>query len=118
VDFRAQGLAQLFATDVRNGVQCQAVVQLIVVHKVFPDAVDDQVYQLVLLVQEKGNGKVSDLLLRVFSRRDEVHCLEMSEAHVPTENVYVEELCRISTGARPWRVGKVPCRRISSSGSH
>jgi hypothetical protein len=95
VDFRAQGLAQLFATDVRNGVQCQAVVQLIVVHEVFPDAVDDQVYQLVLLVQEEGNGEVSDLLLRVFGRRDEVHCLEVSEADVPTENVYIEELADV-----------------------
>jgi hypothetical protein len=76
--------------------QCQAVVQFVVVHKVFSDAVDDKVYQLVLLVQEEGNGEVSDLLLRVFRGRDKIYCLKMSEAHIPTEYVYVEELWRLA----------------------
>lgn len=94
MDLGAQSLAQLLTTDVRNGMQCQAVVQLVVVHEVFSDAVDDEVYQLVLLMQEEGNGKVSDLLLRVFGGRDEIDCLEVSEAHVPAEYVYVKELWR------------------------
>jgi hypothetical protein len=72
--------------------QCQAVVELVVVHKIFPDAVDNKVYQLVLLVQEESDGEVSNLLLRVFGGRDKVHCLKMSETDIPAEDVYVQEL--------------------------
>ena len=52
VDLCTQCLSQLLATDVRDRVQRQAVVELIVVQQVLPDAVNDQVQQFVFFVEE------------------------------------------------------------------
>lgn len=46
----AQGLSQLLAADVGNRMQCQTVVELIVVQQVLSDTVDDQVEELVFFV--------------------------------------------------------------------
>lgn len=62
------------------------------VEEVFPYAVDNQVQQFVLFVEEQGHGKVSDLLLGVFIRGYEVDGFEMAEIDVPSEDVYVQEL--------------------------
>jgi hypothetical protein len=50
VDFGAQCFSQFLSTHVGNRMQRQAVVELIVVQQVLPDAVNDQVQQFVLLV--------------------------------------------------------------------
>jgi hypothetical protein len=49
----------------------------------------------VLLVQEQGDGEVSNLLLRVLGGRDEVDRFEMSEIDVPPENVDVQQLADV-----------------------
>jgi len=92
VDFGAKRLAQLLAADVRNGMQRQAVVELVVVQQVLADAVDHQMEELVLLVQEQRDGEVADLLLRVLGGRDEVHGLEVAKVDVPAEDVDVQQL--------------------------
>jgi hypothetical protein len=93
--FCTQRLSQLLAADIRNRVQRQTVVELIVVEQVLPYAVDDEVYQLVLLVQEQSNSEISDLLLRVLGGRDEVDGFEMSKIDVPPENVDVQQLADV-----------------------
>lgn len=93
MDLHAQGLSHLSSADIGYGMQGQAVEELIVVEEVFPYAVDDQVQQLVLFVEEQGHGKVSDLLLGILVRGYEIDGFEVSEIDVPSEDVYVQELC-------------------------
>lgn len=45
-----------------------------------------------LFVKEEGHGKVTDLFLGVFVRRNKVDSFKMSEIDIPAENVYVEKL--------------------------
>lgn len=45
-----------------------------------------------LFVEEEGHGEVSNLLLGVLVRRNEVDSFEMTEIDVPAEDVYVQEL--------------------------
>ncbi len=61
----AQGFSHLPASHVGDGVECQAVEQLIVVEQVLSYTIDDQMQQFVLFVEEEGHGEVADLLLRV-----------------------------------------------------
>lgn len=62
MDLSAQRFSHLTATNVRNGVQRKAVEQLVVVQQILPDAVDNQMQQLMPLVQEQCHGKVANLL--------------------------------------------------------
>lgn len=87
-----QRLSQFPATNIGNRMQCQTVEQLVNVQEVLSYTVDNQGQQLVLFVEEQGHGKVSNLLLGVFVRRDEVDGFEMSESDVPAEDVYIQEL--------------------------
>lgn len=96
MDLSTQGLSHFPTTNVRNRVESQAVEQLVVIQQVLSYAVDDQVQELVLLVQEQGHGEVANLLFRVFVRRDEVDRLEVAEVDVPSEDVDVEELRQAS----------------------
>lgn len=50
MDLAAQHLAHLPAADVCDGVEGKAVEQLIVVQQILPDAVEDEVHELVLFV--------------------------------------------------------------------
>lgn len=90
MNLSTQSLSHFPATNVGNRVESQAVEQLIVIQQVLSYTVDDQVQELVLLVQEEGHGQVTNLLLRVLVRRDEVDRLEVAEVDVPSENVNVE----------------------------
>lgn len=90
--FCAQGLSHLSSTDIGNGMQSQAIEELIVIEKIFPYAVYNQVQQFVLFVEEQGHGKVPNLLLGVFVRGYKVDGFEVSEINVPSEDVYVQEL--------------------------
>lgn len=89
MDLCTQGLAHLPSSDVGDGVQRQAVVQLVVVEKVLPYAVHDEMQELVFLVEEQSHGQVADLLLGVLVRRDEVDRLEVAKVDVPSEDVDV-----------------------------
>lgn len=62
MNIRAQCLSHFSASNIRNGMQCQTVVQFVVVEEIFADTVDNQVQQLVLFVQEKRNGEITNLL--------------------------------------------------------
>lgn len=88
----AQGLAHFSSADIGYCVQGQAVEQLIVVEEVLSYAVDDQVEELVLLVQEEGHGQVADLLFGVLVGGDEVDGFEVAKVDIPTENINVQEL--------------------------
>ena len=90
--FRAQGLAHLPAADVGDGVQSEAVEQLIVIQQVFSNAVDDEMKQLMLFVQEQGHGEVADLFLRILVRRDQVDRFKVTEIDVPSQNIDIKQL--------------------------
>lgn len=59
------------------------------VSQILSDAVYHQMQQFMLFVEEKGHGKVSDLLLGVFGRGDKIHSFQMTEIDIPSEYVYV-----------------------------
>ena len=90
MDLAAQRFAHLPASNVGDGVQGQAVEQLIVVEQVLPYAIDDQMQQFVFLVEEERHGQVADLLLRVFVGRDEVDGLKVAKVDVPSQDIYVQ----------------------------
>lgn len=92
VNLAAQGLAHLPATDIGNRMEGKAVEELVVVEEVLSYAVDDQMQEFVLLVEEKRHGEVANLLLRVLVGRDQVDRLEMAKVDVPPQNVDVEKL--------------------------
>ncbi len=52
VHLRAQSFAHLPASHIGNGMQGKAVKQFVVIEEVFPDAVDDEMEELVLFVEE------------------------------------------------------------------
>lgn len=115
----AQGLSHLPSTNVGDRMQCQTVEELVHVEKVFSYAVDDQGQQLVLFMQEEGHGEISNLLLGVLVRGDEVDSFEMTEADIPAEDVYVQELGPAVSGLSSivnLAFLHVPCRHISSCG--
>lgn len=90
--FATKRFSHLAATNVGNCVQRQAVEELIVVEKIFSDAVDYEMQELVLLVEEQGHGEVANLLLRIFVGRYKVDSLEVAEVDVPSKDVYVQKL--------------------------
>lgn len=92
MDIRTQGFTHFPPTNIRNGVQRQAVVELIMIQKVLFDAVDDEVKEVVALIEEKCNGEISYLLLRVLRRRYQVDCLQMPKVDIPAKYVDVEQL--------------------------
>ena len=51
-----------------------------------------------LFVKEKCHGKVSNLFLGIFVRRDEIDSFEMTKIDVPPEDIYVEKLGEMSIG--------------------
>jgi hypothetical protein len=75
--------------------QRQTVVKLVVVHKVLPDTVDNQMYEFVLFVEEQCDCEVTNLLLRVFGGRDEVYCFEMPEVYIPAQDVDVQKFANV-----------------------
>ena len=74
--------------------QGQAVKQFVVVEKVFPYAVHNEMQELVLLVKKQRHGQITDLLFGVLVGRDEVDGLEVPKVDVPPEDVDIKELSR------------------------
>jgi hypothetical protein len=113
MDVSAESFAHFSTANIRNGVQCQAVVELEVVLQILAYAVNDEMEQLVLFVEEEGDGEVSNLLLRVLCPGDEVDGLEMAKVDIPSENVDVEKLEGVNdtTSSLTGR-SVVPCRHI------
>lgn len=54
-----------------------------------------------LLVEEQGHSKVSNLLFGVLVRRYEVDSFEVSESDVPAKDIYVQELWSYVSGFGP-----------------
>ena len=90
MDITAQCFAHFPAAHVGNSMQSQTVVQFVDVVEILPDTVDDEVQELMLLMEEECDGKVTDLLLRVFGCGDEIDRLEMAEVDIPSEYVCVQ----------------------------
>jgi hypothetical protein len=61
----------------------------------------------VLFVEEKCHGKVSNLFLGIFVRRDEIDSFEMTKIDIPPEDIYVEKLGEMSIE-----------KRVNKGGSH
>ena len=61
-----QGLAHFSSTHIGNGVQCETIVQLVVIEEVLPNAVDNKMEEVMLLVEKQGNSEIADLFFRVF----------------------------------------------------
>lgn len=91
----AKRLAHLPATNIGNSMQSQAVEKLVMIQQILPDAVDDEVQQLVLFVQEERHGKIADLLFGILLRRYEVDRLEMAKVDVPPQYINVQQLADI-----------------------
>jgi len=63
VNLPAEGLAHLSTADICDCVKRQAIEQLVVIHKVLSYAVDYEVQEFVLLMQEQSHCQVADLFL-------------------------------------------------------
>ena len=79
-----QSLAHLSPTNICNGVQRQTIEQLIMTQQILSYAIHYQMKQLMLFVQKQRNSQVSDLLLTVLVRTDQIDSLEVSEVDVPS----------------------------------
>ena len=90
-----QSLAHLPSADICDGMQRQAIEQLIVTLQILPDTVDYQVKQLMLFMQEQGNSQVSNLLLTILIRTDQIDSLKMSKVDIPSEYVDVQQFAHI-----------------------
>jgi len=90
-----QRLPHLPPSYIGNSMQCQTIEQLIILQQILPDAIHNQVKQLMLLVQKQGNRQIANLLFRVLVRTDQVDRLQVSEVDVPSENVDVQQLADI-----------------------
>lgn len=95
MNLTSQRLAQLLTTNIGNRVQRQTVIQLMMIQKVLPDTVHNQMEQLMLLMQEERHGQVPDLLLRVFRRRDEIHRFKMTKIDIVALDVDVKQLAHV-----------------------
>lgn len=91
----AQSLSHLPTSDISNRMQRKTVEQFIMVQEIFANTVDNQMEQLMLLVEEKSDGQIANLLLRIFSCRDEVYSLEVPKVDIPAENVDIEQLADV-----------------------
>ena len=98
MNVRGQCLAHLPSSNVRDRVQSQAIVEFIVIIQVLPNAIDDKMQKFVLLVQEEGDRKVTDLFLGVFRGRDKVQRFEVAEVDVPSQDIYVQQLGGVRAG--------------------
>jgi len=75
--------------------QCQTVEQFVILQQVLPDAIHNQVKQLMLLVQKQRDRQIPNLLFRVLIRTDQIDCLQVSKVDVPPEDVNVQQLADI-----------------------
>jgi hypothetical protein len=66
-----------------------------VIREVLPYAVDNQVKQLVRFMQEERHSQIPNLLFRVLVCGNQVHGLQVSEIHVPSQDVDVQQLADI-----------------------
>lgn len=92
---RTEGFTHLSASDIGHRMQRQAIIQLIHIEQVLPDTVDDQVEELMLLVEEQGNGQISNLLFGIVLGRDQVDGLEVTEIHIVTLDIDVQQLADV-----------------------
>jgi hypothetical protein len=111
VDVGAQGVAHFPAANIGNGMQGQAVVELVEVAEILSNAIDDEVKQFMLLVEEEGDGQVADLLFRVFGGGDQVYGLQVPEIDIESVDVDVQQLSLLDQAGNPQ--GIIPCKRIS-----
>lgn len=72
----------LAPTHIRDSMQCETVMELIITDQILPDTVDDQMQQFMLLMQKQRHRKVPNLLFRIFVRRDQVDRFEVSKLHL------------------------------------
>ncbi len=91
----AQSLPHLPPSNIGNSMQGQTIEQLVILQQILPDAIHNQVKQLMLLVQEQRDRQIANLLLRVLVRTDQVDCLQVSEVDVPSEDVDVQQLADV-----------------------
>ena len=92
MNLSAQSFSHLPTSHIGNGMQGQAVVELVVIEQILADAIDDEMKQLMLFVQEQGDCQVSDLFFRVFVGRDEVDCFQVPKVHGVSQDVDVQQL--------------------------
>jgi hypothetical protein len=111
VDVGAQGVAHFPAANIGNGMQGQAVVELVEVAEILSNAIDDEVKQFMLLVEEEGDGQVADLLFRVFGGGDQVYGLQVPEIDIESVDVDVQQLSLLDQAGNPQ--GIIPRKRIS-----
>src|SRR6478752_8952321 len=89
MDLSIESFTHFSASHVRNRMEGETVEKLVMVEKILSNTVDDKMQELVFLVKEQRHGQISDLLLRVFIRRDQIDGLEVPEIDIPTQNIDV-----------------------------
>lgn len=97
MDIGTESFAHLPSADIGNCVECQTIIQLVVVQQVLLDAVYDQMEKVVFLVEEQRDGEIANLFLRVLCRGDQVDGFQVSKVDVPPEDVDVEKLLYLAT---------------------
>ncbi len=90
-----QSLAHLSPADICNSVQRQTIEQLIMTQQILPYTVHYQMKQLMLFMQKQGNGQISDLLLTVLIRTDQIDSLKVSEVNIPPQYVDVQQFAHV-----------------------
>lgn len=92
--------------------QCQTIVQLIVVQQIFLDTIHHQVQEVVFFVKKKRHGQISDLFFRVLRCGDKIDSFEVAKIDVPSQDVDIEKLlAELSRGIEG--PGKTTCSYLT-----
>lgn len=90
-----ESFSHFAASNIGDGMQGETVEELVVVKQILANAVDHKMEQLVLLMEEQRHGQITNLLLGVFIRRDQIHGLEVPKVDIPAQDVDVKELADV-----------------------
>lgn len=72
--------------------QCQTIIQLVVVQQVFLDTIHYQVQEVVFFVKKKRHSQISNLFFRVLCCGDKIDSFEVAKIDVPSQDVDIEKL--------------------------
>lgn len=95
MNIRSQSLTHLPPTNISNSMQRQAIIQLIIIQQVLPNTINNQMQQLMLLMQKQRNGQIPNLLFRILGTRNQIHSLKMSEIHIISLDIDIEQLANV-----------------------
>lgn len=90
-----KGLGHLSTSNVGDRMQRKTVIHLVHRRQVLSHAVDHQPHQLRSLVHKQRNGQVTNLLLGIFGRADQIDGLHMANRDGVAEDVREHDLGQV-----------------------